>query len=131
MECRTLAEGGVQLPRIHAGNPGRIEMAQPTLELRRPAERLLDSDLLVQREADEQREGFLGKQTIRDGVTGERKRDWGGHEDMVANPAYRRLNHPAMKAGSEAGECRRKDQTARANKQGGRVRVDKQAGDRQ
>ena len=44
----------VQSRRVRRRDPRGVEVAEPALQLGRAAERLLDGDLLVEREADEQ-----------------------------------------------------------------------------
>ena len=51
MDRGALPEDGVQRRRIHAGDSGGIEVAEPAFQIGRTAERLLDGDLLVEREA--------------------------------------------------------------------------------
>ena len=74
MERRPLAEDRVEVGRVHRRDPRGIEVAEPALELGRAAERLLDGDLLVEREADEQGERIVGEQAVGVGVAGERER---------------------------------------------------------
>ena len=58
MEGRRRPEDAVELRGLRRGDPRGIEVAEPALQLERAAERLLDGDLLVEREADEQGEGI-------------------------------------------------------------------------
>jgi hypothetical protein len=59
-----LAEDPLQLAGLHAGDPRRVEPAEPALQLERPGERLRDGDLLVEGEADQQRERVAGDQRV-------------------------------------------------------------------
>ena len=54
MQGRRRPEDGRELLGVGRRDPGRIQVADPALELGRAAERLLDGDLLVEREPDEQ-----------------------------------------------------------------------------
>ncbi len=83
MERRRGPKDGRQGLRIHGRDARRVEVADPPLQLGRSAERLLDGDLLVQREADQQRERFGDKQAVGIVVAGERERGGHGHARMV------------------------------------------------
>ena len=60
-----LAEHALELGRVGRRDPPRVERAEPPLQLERPRERLLHRDLLVEREADQQRDGVAGEQRVR------------------------------------------------------------------
>ena len=62
MDDRSLSEDRLELVRVHVGDHPRIDRADPTLQLERAAESLLDGDLLIQAEADEEREGLADEQ---------------------------------------------------------------------
>ena len=67
----------------------------PVPQLERPGERLLDGDLLVEREADEQRERILREEAVGVGVAGEREvvgRDGQAHGRIVRATGRRRLS---------------------------------------
>ena len=74
----------VEVTRLHRGDLRRIEVAEAALELGGTAERLLDGDLLVELEADEQRERLGHEQPIGLVIAGERQSIDGGHDRMVA-----------------------------------------------
>jgi hypothetical protein len=57
-----LAEDRLQVRGRHGR---RVERPEPLLERERPHERLHDRHLLVEREADQQRERILGDQRVR------------------------------------------------------------------
>ena len=88
MDGRALAEDRVELARVHGRDPCRVEVPQAPLEIGRAAERLLDRDLLVEREAHQQRERVLGEEAVGVGIAGERQRGGRarglGHRGMVA-----------------------------------------------
>ena len=74
MQGRALAEDGVQRCRIHRRDPGGVEMPKPALQVGRAAECLLDSHLLVEREADQQGQRLLDEQAVGGVIAGERER---------------------------------------------------------
>ena len=71
MERRPLAEGAVELAGVHARDRAGVESADAPLELERPREGLLHRDLLVEDEADEERERLLGEERVGLVVAGE------------------------------------------------------------
>ena len=71
MERRPLPECAVELAGVHARDRARVEIADPPLQLERPREGLLHGDLLVEDEADEERERLLGEERVGLVVAGE------------------------------------------------------------
>ena len=58
------AERFLELRRIHCGDRPRVQRADPLLQLERSRERLLDGDLLVDREPDQKRERLGRDQSV-------------------------------------------------------------------
>ena len=83
VQRRRRPEHGRQGLGVHRGDLRGIEMADPPLELGGATERLLDRDLLVEREPDEQRQGLGDEQAVGIGVAGERERGERRHARMV------------------------------------------------
>ena len=71
MQRRSLPEDVGQRLRIHLGDAARIQVAESALQLQRSAERLLHGHLLVEREADQQRQRIGGEQPVGLVVAGE------------------------------------------------------------
>src|SRR3972149_5631275 len=69
MERRPLPEDLAELGRVHGGDPGGVQVADPLPEVRRTREGLLEGDLLIQRETDQEGQGIRGQETIRLRVT--------------------------------------------------------------
>ncbi len=65
MDAWALAEHAHELFGIHRSDRGRVERADALLQLERAEERGLHRDLLVEREADQQRERLLRDQRVR------------------------------------------------------------------
>jgi hypothetical protein len=61
-----------------------VEAAEPALEVERAVERLLHRHLLVEHEADQERQRVAGEQGVRLGVTGEVERV--GHGSILSSP---------------------------------------------
>ena len=81
MDPRALAEHVLERLRIHRGDSARIERPDALLQLERACERGLHRDLLVEREADEERERLTGDQLVRLVRVGEVERL--GHDRML------------------------------------------------
>ena len=75
----TVASASASIAAILRG----IEVPDPLLQLGRAAERLLDGDLLVEREPDEQGERFGDEEPVGIRVAGERERGERRHARMV------------------------------------------------
>src|SRR6185369_17435309 len=73
VQRRPLAEDPIELGWIRAGDPAGVEVAEPLAQVERPRERLLDGDLLVEREADEQGKRVGSDQRVGLVVAGERE----------------------------------------------------------
>src|SRR4029078_3246700 len=85
VECRSLAEERIGARGVGRRDPRCIEVSETPLELRRSAERLLDGDLLIEREPDQERTRLLDQESVRFVITRERETvDRGGHAGMVA-----------------------------------------------
>jgi hypothetical protein len=65
VKCRLLAERALEAVGIHRGELAGVEGADAALELERAAERLLHGDLLVEREADQERHRVAAEQFVR------------------------------------------------------------------
>ena len=63
----------LELGGVRRGDARGVQVTQPPAELERAAERLLDRDLLVEREPDEERERLLDQQAVGLVVAGEGK----------------------------------------------------------
>ena len=130
MERRSLAEDRVQRGRVHRGDPGGVEVAEPALQVGRSAERLLDGHLLVEREPDQQRQRFVDEQAVGIGVAGERERgrasSWahGTRSDAREPPAYQviRLVRPLARPAGAHGD----DEPAGQHEHRRRADVDEQ-----
>ena len=64
MDGRSLAEHALEPVRIGGADFTRVQGPQSLLDLERTAERRLHGDLLIEREADQQRERFLGDERV-------------------------------------------------------------------
>ena len=73
MQRRALAKRRRQRVGIHGGDAGDVEVPEALAQLERPGERLLHGDLLIEDEADEERDGIRGDEAIRLVVGGERE----------------------------------------------------------
>ena len=71
MDRRLLLEGRLDLGRVGGGDRLRVERAEALLQPERACERLLHGHLLVECDADEQREGVGREQAARLVVVGE------------------------------------------------------------
>ena len=71
MKRRPLPEHLLELRGIHRRDPPGVERADPALQLERARERLLYGNLLVEREADQQRERLVDEQPVGLVVAGE------------------------------------------------------------
>src|SRR5205823_7830554 len=71
MHGRLLTEGLLDAARVGGRDALRVERAEAPLELERPGERSRHGHLLVEREADEQRERLTRDQPVRLVVVGE------------------------------------------------------------
>src|SRR5437899_13088693 len=87
MQRRPLAKNGVQALGIRARDPAHIQMAKPSLELVRAAERLLHLDLLVEHHPDEQGKRVSLQQLVRGRVL---RPDDGHGENSSRIPGNRR-----------------------------------------
>ena len=66
-------EHALELGWVRPGDAGRVQVTQPAAKLQRPAECLLDRDLLVEGEPDEERERLLDQEAVGLVVAGEGK----------------------------------------------------------
>ena len=64
MDAGAFAEDRVELGRIHRRDPARVEVAEPPLELERSGESRLHRHLLVEAEADQERERISGEERV-------------------------------------------------------------------
>src|SRR5205823_3946248 len=64
VERRPLCEDAFELARLHPCDRRRVERAEPAAELLRRGERALERDLLVEDEADQERERGAGEQLV-------------------------------------------------------------------
>lgn len=71
MQGWPLAEGAIELPGVHAGDRRRVEGADAALKLEWAREGLLDGHLLIEDEADEERERLFGEEGVGLVVAGE------------------------------------------------------------
>src|SRR4029079_7949793 len=78
------AKPRVQALRVHRGDRRRIQPADPALQLERAGERLLERHLLVELEADQQRERLVDKEAVGVVVAGERELLDVGHGPIIA-----------------------------------------------
>jgi hypothetical protein len=84
VERRAFAKDRVEGLRVHRGDARGVKMADPTAKLGGAAESLLDRDLLIEGEADQERERIAGEQPIGFIIAGEREAvGGGGHAGMV------------------------------------------------
>ncbi len=82
------AEDHIELGWIHRGDLGRVQVPETSLQLRRPAERFLDSHLLIEREPDEQGQRIAGKQAVGGIVASERESIGSRHRRHGSVPCY-------------------------------------------
>ena len=68
MERRPFAENLVQRLGVHARDLAHVEMTEATLQLIRPAKRLLHLHLLIEHHADEERERISLEELVGRGV---------------------------------------------------------------
>ena len=88
---------------VGLGDRGRVERAQALLEHERPRERLLDGDLLVEREADEQRHRVRDQQRV--GLVGVGEVEAIGHGSIVVHARGPADRPPALGVARGVGWC--------------------------
>ncbi len=106
VDAGLLAEDLQQAVRVEAGDLGGVEAAEALLQLERPGEGLLHRHLLVEHEADEERERLGRDQLVRLGVPGEVERV--GHASILARPGTARaMTDPIQKTEDLVAEAER------------------------
>src|SRR4051794_8099010 len=83
MDRRLLPEHSLESVWRHGGDLRRIEVTEPALDVAGTGEGLLDCHLLIEREADQERERFSGDEAVGVGIAGERQAGGGCHDRIV------------------------------------------------
>ena len=101
---RPLAEGRVEHSRIHGRDARRVEVAEPLLQLERSREGGLHRHLLVEREADQQRQRVSRQQRVRLWIAGEVERGRRGRHEADTSPSPSSTRLPGTMSSRPSGQ---------------------------